>query len=416
MTTGRIILTVGVALLVGFVGGIWSFSSGLMLALMPLPTVSTPIPLEQKIDRKPVRVPRSGVLSDETVQNRARLDSLALPNPNVIDGERGLGKLITRTDLLPSPGSSWEIEPREFLLDREWYRGKPDRFLIGVPSFEPKTGQLRYSLIQGARDEKLVVPLRLVIFDAKGNRFAARVTRSWESSAAGSKVEQTHHDWNELPEAKQEQFAYFGVERLIPEVNQQLVEAARLEAREKGIPLLQQPRIGEPFEFDLPTIDGKRIRSADLKGKAILLVIGGPVLTRPLIDKRSLSGLPVTDLVVVGISFDALDEDAVKNFQRLADSSTLVHVPNDQTVRRLWLDGVGIAHLPSYWIIDRAGILRFQVPWYNIVEPLKMALGLPTSQEEFEEFVHAKQAKAKAGSPSTRPVMPRSLSDQPDRN
>ena len=49
------------------------------------------------------------------------------------------------------------------------------------------------------------------------------------------------------------------------------VIAAVREAEELGASVLPLPLMGEPFDFELPTLDGKTIRSGDLKGKVVLL-------------------------------------------------------------------------------------------------------------------------------------------------
>ncbi len=386
MTIWRAVLVACVTAMVGFVGGVWFIGSGLGFQMIKIP----PVPAASAGPTNAQPRPKA--------KSRPKVEAVGVPEAvNISGGSGGLGRLAERGDLLPSPGCGWEIEPRELMPDQEWSKSNRERLLIGVPSFEPKTGRLRYSLIQSTQSGQSAVALRLVLFDAAGNRFTARVSPTGKSSGTGGSVEYTHHNWDDLPAMDPPGSAFVGVERVVPDSDRLTAEAARAEARRKGVETLPPPRLGEPFVFDLPAVDGRRVRSQDLKGKAVLIVLSGPFPRGPIAPGQLRKDFSADALVVVGVSFDAEAAEAVKDLALLNDKAApVVHVPNDPAIRRMWREGAEIPPLPAYWIIDRDGILRFQTHWFDLSDRLATALGRPTQRGRFEALVKDNKARSDA--------------------
>ena len=403
MTIWRAVLVSVITAMVGFVGGVWFVSSGLGFRMIQLP----PVP-----NASAGAAPRLQSQPRARTNIRPKVEAVGVPEALNISGTSGgLGRPAERGDLLPSPGCGWEIEPYEFRIDQEWNKSNRERLLVGVPSLDPKTGRLRYSLIQSTQSGQSPTSLRLVLFDAVGNRYAARVSPTGRSSGSGGSVDYSHHDWDDLPKLDPPGTAYFGVERVVPDSARLTAEAARDEAKRKAVDILPPPRLGEPFDFDLATVDGKRIRSQDLKGKAVLVVLTGPSPRGPIALERIRKEFSTDVLSVVGVSFDAEAEEVVRDFAPVGrEGVSLVHIPNDPAIRRLWREGSEMPHLPAYWIVDPVGVLRFQTQWFDLEDRLAIALGRPTQRGRFDAFVRGNkalhEAQQKAKNPPTGPPSP----------
>ncbi len=414
MTTWRLILVVAVAVMVGFVGGVWFIGSGVGFTLIRAPQVAPARAVAQQIEYIPRHNPDRGTRA--ATKDQTTVEAVGVPEPvNISGGWGGLGRLAERSDLMPSPGYTWEVEPREFRIDQEWHKSIDGRFMIAVPSFEPKTDRLRVSLVQSTRTRDAAIPLRLVLFDAAGNRFVARVTSQGHSGGMGGHVDYTRHDWDDVPAVNQESFAFCGVERVVPESARLAAETARVAAQRKGVCLLPPPRLGAPFEFDLATVSGKRVRSSDLKGKAILVVLTGPSPRGPISLGSIRASIPEQDLAVLNVSFEATSEAVQKAAQPLGEPTYLVHVPNEPEIRQLWREGAEIQGLPMYWIVDPAGILRFQEQWTDIADRLATVLGRPTQRGRFEAAVREAQIRADVEREARFPRPEPAVSSEPVR-
>ena len=65
--------------------------------------------------------------------------------------------------------------------------------------------------------------------------------------------------------------ARIGIEALTPEFHRAASRAAAERAARAGVEVLPWPDVGQRYSFALTTVDGKRLRSKDLKGKVVLL-------------------------------------------------------------------------------------------------------------------------------------------------
>ena len=386
MSIWRAVLAATVTAMAGFVGGIWFIGSGWGFQLIRPPAVPPP---------SPSSVP--GLAARPAPPPRPAAKAVGVPAPWILAGGwSGLRQVAERNDLPPSPGCRWEVEPRELSLADGWSKQNPERLLIGVPSIQPRTGKLRYSLTQLVRPGKPAFKLRIVLFDAAGNRHRSRIIGSSTSGRAGEAQESAQHEWEELPPADKLGPLPFGVEEVVPDADRLLAEAARAEAAARKIELLPPPRPGEPFAFDLATVDGQRVRSADFRGKALLVILWGPFPRGPMNLGLIRKEFAPADLAVVGVSFSGDAAEAARDFERLGEPVPLVLVPNDVTTRRLWREGAEVAHLPTYWVVDRDGVLRHQGQLFDLSDKIATTLGRPTRRGKHEAFAAAAKAQADA--------------------
>ena len=159
--------------------------------------------------------------------------------------------------------------------------------------------------------------------------------------------------------------AYFAIERVVPDAAKLLVEAAQEEAEDKGVAILPEPRLGQPYPFDLVDVDGKPVRSADFKGKAVVVTIWGPGGFGNLglmFAKKLRESYKADEVAFVSVSFDGSVEEAKQSFAKQGPDGPLVVLPNDPTTRRLWVDGSRIDQIPKFFLVDREGVLNSPLP------------------------------------------------------
>src|SRR5207248_7770683 len=65
--------------------------------------------------------------------------------------------------------------------------------------------------------------------------------------------------------------ALIGIEAVTPESHRIAAREALERAKTAHIEVLPWPETGEPYPFTLTTIDGRKIRSEELKGKVVLI-------------------------------------------------------------------------------------------------------------------------------------------------
>ncbi len=370
LTVWRLVLVASVTAMVGFVGGVWFISSGVGFAwIRPLQT--------------PSLVPTSAGSAPQV-----RLLGLASPTaiglPPARDFTQGSGGLLPRTprpDLMPSPGCVWEVEPRPFQPDQDWHQTHAERALVGLPMVDSRSGRLRYTLVQSPRRSDSAAQFRVVLFDEAGHRYPSQATGQTTSRSPDGFFEVTRYRWSDDLPIAATGAAYFGVERVIPAATQAAMAAVQAEARSRNVAILPEPRIGEPYRFDLPTATpGRRVRSADLQGKVVLIVVWGPG-RRDMGPIRTITkDCPPSELAIVGVSFDPTVEDAAAVFDPLSPKGSLVHVPNDRDSRRFWTEGTSIAQLPTYWLVDRTGVLRYESNPLDLPFRLNILLGRPAEE------------------------------------
>lgn len=168
---------------------------------------------------------------------------------------------------LPGPGWRWEMPPRE--LPSHWLsRGFARHVESGVLSLFATAGGSVVAQHVWDRDpawSRVERPaFRVVLLDGDGeprpSRGTMTVTRDGRSIARHSFDGDGPGDLERI-----------GLAVLDFDGRVEAAAAAREEAEEIGASTLPLPIVGEPFPFDLPTMDGGRVRSEDLRGKVVLL-------------------------------------------------------------------------------------------------------------------------------------------------
>lgn len=387
-------LVAGLTGMAGFVGGVWFVSSEWAFRLIRLPSV----PSVSSGSRPGGRLPGGmGIVTSKlSVPARPKVEAVGVPPLwSISSSSGGLGFPVDRSDLLPGPGCSWEVEPRDFTSDAVWHRTNVERLLMGTPAADLRTRQFRYQLTQVTRPGKGFADLRVVLFDAAGNRYPGRSPLPGGTSSNNQEAIQFRtFDWDDLPPFEDTKGVYFGIERVPTDDQRLAAEAARAEAMARKVELLPPPRIGEPFPIDLALAEGGRVRATDLKGRAVLVVVTGPGSQGPFSLKMHRKEFPPEDLAVVNVSFDGDLEAARATRDRLGEPAPLVLVPNDPVARRLWREGAELPYLPTCWLVDRAGVLRFQSQWFDLDDRIATTLGRPTRIAKFQAISRESVAKA----------------------
>jgi hypothetical protein len=368
MNWGRMAAITTVALGLGFVGGAWFIGSGVAFQFIPVPNVA-PVSAGPNARPSPPRPARPIPL----------VKAVSVPTPaNFSSGSGGLGPRADRIDLMPAPGCTWAVEPRPFRLGGLWHLTDPERALGGYSAVDPDGAGLRYLLIQSTRQGGAAVELRPVFFDAEGNRHVPLPMGGGTSRSPGGVFDSREFVLSTVHHPTPAKVAYFGIEWVAPDSARLLVDSAQREAKEKGLSILPPLRFGQPYPFDLPTADGKRVRSDDLRGKPVLLVVVGPGASTTLglmYVKKVREANPKDELAVVGVSFDGSIGDARDAFAWSGSNDPLVVVPNDPTSRRIWTDGAQLAHLPMFILLDREGVLRLTPRSFDLQDHVDILFG-----------------------------------------
>ena len=153
-----------------------------------------------------------------------------------------------------------------------------------------------------------------------------------------------------------------GVEGAMPEGLKQLSQEARRSEGSRPI-TLPFPEVGKPFPFDLDLGAGGSVRSADYKGRVVVIDCWAswckPCMTEmpALVDLYARLHPRGVDLV--GVNFDMSAEEgqrAVTDGQMPWPQVFVGALP--ETVDH-WYDATTLAGLPRVFVVDRSGVLRW---------------------------------------------------------
>jgi thiol-disulfide isomerase/thioredoxin len=159
---------------------------------------------------------------------------------------------------------------------------------------------------------------------------------------------------------------YVGIEAVTPEGRRAIAARAVAGARAAGVEVLPLSRVGRAYDFVLTTLDGKKVRSRDLRGKVVLIDCWSTACVPCMEKMPALKALYQKHhpggFEIIGVS---LDTDAAK-LRKVCQARDLtwpqVLVPADGKKRRLWMEATGGAGVPRLLLIDRAGILQADCP------------------------------------------------------
>ena len=265
-----------------------------------------------------------------------------------------------------APGCYWAIEPKGAipasthssgidLIAKKDPQGALVVILAYVTKFQGETPDLEY---------------RPVVFDDKRERYLPESVQGGSSGSASiPEVTLVLREYRLDPKILPFDLATsLGIEVIPPEVRQAARVAASVRAmklaRDAGVALPPRPEVGKPFEFSLTDTEGRPIQSSEFKGKVVLIDCWAgwclPCMAKmprlkAIYERRHGDGFEV-----IGVNFDQTRDRARELVKTVGLPWREVYVPNDEGTRELWADGPGISGLPRLFLIDRAGILRWE--------------------------------------------------------
>jgi thiol-disulfide isomerase/thioredoxin len=203
---------------------------------------------------------------------------------------------------------------------------------------------------------------RPVLLDDDKRRFHPESRGVGRSSRPGGPVVSLSR-WRMDPKIlAAEKVALIGIEAVTPEYHRLAAGEATRQARKAGVETLPYPEIGQVFEFTLTTIDGKKVRSQDLRGKVVVIDCWAnwcsPCMAllpeiKELHQKHQVDGL-----FVIGVSLNTDSQTTAKTCKRLGLDWPQVLAPIDENQRELWHKASGISTIPRLFVIDRTGVLQ----------------------------------------------------------
>jgi thiol-disulfide isomerase/thioredoxin len=222
-----------------------------------------------------------------------------------------------------------------------------------------------------------VVQVRAVAFDVAGKRVEFKPSSGGSSENAALKGFVL--DPKDLP---RDRIKFIGIEKLTREGLERVVApAAHKKLKEAGadVNVLAYPKIGQAYQFELTSIDGKKISSKDLRGKVVLLDFWakwcGPCMAKMPKLKQTYARLHEGGLEIIGVNHDNDVETARRVIaeQKLPWANVMAPTAEDQ--RSLWYAASGTQSLPRLLLIDREGVLRAEISPYQLDGELEKLLG-----------------------------------------
>src|SRR5262249_38793245 len=147
-------------------------------------------------------------------------------------------------------------------------------------------------------------------------------------------------------------------------------------------------RLGEAYEFALTTLEGRKIRSQDLRGKVVLIDCRAtwcsPCMAKmpklkELYHKRHKDGFEI-----VGVNFDYDPKKLTQARQKHGLTWPQVFVPSDKNKRALWEEAAEMEALPQLLLIDPEGILRADCGPSELEEEITKLLDSPSGKARQE--------------------------------
>lgn len=280
-------------------------------------------------------------------------------------------------DTSPQPALGWKwllpptlVDPSDDdSLDGKIEGGKYDF------GWDSKKGlELELELTIGWQRQGIDNEYRGVAFDVDGVRY--EVPQRGASGSGGKMTIKALLPADRLPPSK---LRRLGIEVLTPEGRAIVAEDAQRRARGDNIEVMPLPQVGRPYDFDIATIDGRRVSSAALRGEVVLIdgwaTWCGPCMQKmpklaEFYEKRRGDGFEI-----VGVNFDKSIDDARKAIEEKRLAWPHVHVPNEDAVRNLWYEASSFSTLPRLVVIDREGIVRAQCNPSDLLDTIEKQLG-----------------------------------------
>lgn len=268
-------------------------------------------------------------------------------------------KQDTPSQFQPEYGWEWVIEPKPATSSSLSSRG-----ILAIVDMDQYQG-LVVALAYPASFKPLAPIYRPVIFDSENNRYELT-----SKGSSGNEVI-TMALFRHNPAVLQtEMVKYLGVEMLTGEGRHSISKRAANSDLAKRIQVLPFPDIGEPYEFQLETMEGTQISAASLKGR-VIVVDCWATWCRPCMEKMPklkalYEELGSAKLAIVGVNFDDKQEEAISSVESLEIDWPQIYVQPDEDIWNFWNDVATVLALPRIFVIDHKGILRGDVRPYEI--------------------------------------------------
>jgi hypothetical protein len=166
----------------------------------------------------------------------------------------------------PALGYRWFMEPRDG-RGSPWAIGRADGKGVVAIEEKDKDGALLLTLAHPAPTNGAGhVEFRPVAFDDQGKRHVLDLV--YGAGTGEVAMNRFRLDAKKLPA---EEVKRLGVEMLTPEGVRLIARQAIARAKKEGVEVLPPEEVGNTYDFVLTTTDGRKVRSADLKGKVVLL-------------------------------------------------------------------------------------------------------------------------------------------------
>jgi thiol-disulfide isomerase/thioredoxin len=244
---------------------------------------------------------------------------------------------------MPPAEADWSLITHEGLVLR-LDELKDDRLLLTMSHAYPLPGG--------------VIQMRPVAFDKAGRRYEMSV----ESGAGEVGVFMQSFTLSGLV-LPRERIAHIGMEKLT-EDNMKGILAPRAfrQLKEAGEQALGWPVIGKRYDFELTTVDGKKLTSGDFAGKVVLLDFWalwcGPCMKKMRRLKEIYSRHHAQGFEVIGINHDWSLAEACRVIAREQLPWPNVLAPVSRDRREQWQAASGAFALPRLLLLDRRGVLR----------------------------------------------------------
>jgi RNA polymerase sigma factor (sigma-70 family) len=204
---------------------------------------------------------------------------------------------------------------------------------------------------------------RPVLLDAAGRRYLPKHIDGGYAGGRRGEAIVTLYRWRMDPNVlSADRVDKIGVEALTPASRLHAAREALGRARSAKIEVLPWPQAGEAYPFTLTAIDGRKIRSEELKGKVVLIDCWATSCSPCMALMRELKTLYERwhqhGLEIIGINFDRDVETAQKACKSDGLTWPQIHVPDDERIRGLWQEAGGIGSIPRMLVIDQHGILQ----------------------------------------------------------
>jgi thiol-disulfide isomerase/thioredoxin len=221
-----------------------------------------------------------------------------------------------------------------------------------------KDDRLLLTLVRSEQSVPEVFRIRPVAFNASGQRF--EFTSGSGGGDEGMFLSGFYLDPKSLP---RDQMKYIGVEKLTKDNLRDIIAPAAFKRlSEAHVNALPFPHLGERYNFELTSVDGKKISYADLRGKVVLLDFWakwcGPCMAKMPKLKETYQKLNGRGFEVVGLNHDRTLEEAKDTIAKQELPWPNVFAPADKDQRELWFSAAGTGSLPRLLLIDRDGVVR----------------------------------------------------------